>query len=101
MRPSPLLSIHAAMTRTDADGNVVPGEPAGFADALAMVTRSAAFAAFAEDRAGRIAPGLPADLVLLDQLPDGGVPPSVWWTLIGGRAGFVAGDAPPYPVGMQ
>jgi predicted amidohydrolase YtcJ len=98
VRPSTLLGVHAAMTRQGNDGATMPGDPAGLDDALAMVTRSAAFAAFAEDRAGRIAPGLPADLVLLDRAPGSTTLPAMLWTLIGGGPVYVADHAPPFPV---
>ncbi|MGE0539141.1 MAG: amidohydrolase [Dehalococcoidia bacterium] len=97
VRPSPLLGVHAAMTRRDAEGAILPGDPAGLDDALAMVTRSAAYAAFADDRFGTIAPGLPADLVLLNEMPGGTNLPSVLWTVIGGRPVYVADGAPPFP----
>jgi predicted amidohydrolase YtcJ len=95
--PSPLLGIHAAITRQSADSVTMPGEPAGLDQALAMVTRSAAYAAFADDRAGVIAPGRQADLVLLDREPNRVRLPRVLWTVIGGRPAFVADHAPPFP----
>jgi predicted amidohydrolase YtcJ len=95
---SPLHSIHAAITREGVDGVTIPGEPAGLDDALAMVTRSAAFAAFAGDRAGIIAPGRPANLVLLDREPGRTALPLVLWTVIDGRPAFVADRAPSFPM---
>ena len=95
--PSPLTSLRAAMRRQSSAGTVLPGEGAAAEAALAMVTRNAAFSAFAEHFAGTIAPGAPADLVLLSDEPDAGdAPPAVWWTVIAGAPLFVATDAPSF-----
>lgn len=96
-RPVPLIGVQAAVSRRSCIGERVPGTPAPLADALAMVTRAAAFCAFAERRAGTIAAGLPADLVLLSGEPGAAVPPVVWWTLLGGEPAYVAPGAPPFP----
>jgi len=87
---APLDAVRAAITRRDATGATLPGERATLADALVMITRAAAFAAFAEDRFGVIAPGKAADLVLLDSTPDTADAPRVWWTVIDGEAAYVA-----------
>jgi len=91
-----LDGVYAAIARRDAGGTLLPGETVEPEDALAMVTHSCAFAAFADTRIGSIAPGMSADLILLDHLPDASHRPHVLWTLIDGRAAYVAEDAPPF-----
>jgi predicted amidohydrolase YtcJ len=62
----PLAGIRAAMTRRTRAGTVVaPEQAVNFEQALAMWTSSAAQACGLEAMRGRIAPGMPADLVLL------------------------------------
>jgi predicted amidohydrolase YtcJ len=64
--PIPLDGIYAAVTRRTESGKVVtPNESIGIMEAVAMWTRSAAWAATLEDRAGIIAAGKRADLVVL------------------------------------
>jgi predicted amidohydrolase YtcJ len=97
--PAPVAAMTAAIDRSSAEGRSLPGRGASVETALALVTRSAAFAAFAEGEHGAIAPGRRADLVLLDALPGAGRRPRVWWTLLGGEPAYIAGGAPPYAVG--
>jgi predicted amidohydrolase YtcJ len=93
--PSPLTSLRAAMDRRSRTGARIPGVPAGLADALTIVTRAAAFCAFSEQLAGTIAPGMPADLVLLSGLPAPNAPdPAVWWTIRAGEVLYVSPEAP-------
>jgi hypothetical protein len=62
----PLAGIRAAMMRRTGTGAVVgSGQAVSFEHALAMWTSSAAEACGVENARGRIAPGMPADLVLL------------------------------------
>lgn len=65
----PLLGIYAAVTRQTLDGEPpggwYPDERIGLEDALEAYTVSAAYAEFAEDWKGRLAPGYAADLVVL------------------------------------
>jgi predicted amidohydrolase YtcJ len=64
--PIPLDGIYAAVTRRTESGKAVtPNESIGIMEAVAMWTRSAAWAATLEDRAGIIAAGKRADLVVL------------------------------------
>jgi hypothetical protein len=69
----PFVQLHTAVSRTDAegrpDGGWVPGERLSVAEALACYTWGSAYAAFAEDRRGTIAPGRDADLAVLDRDP--------------------------------
>ena len=70
---NPLLGFYAAVTRQDLDGKPAggwrPQEKLTRREALALFTADAAFAAFEEDRRGRIAPGFDADLSVFDRDP--------------------------------
>lgn len=91
---SPLAGIHAALTRQDRSG-----EPPGgwhpehrltLEEALRAYTADAAYASFEEDRKGRVAPGLWADLTVLDRditaIPPSEIPRAgVALTVVGGR----------------
>lgn len=67
---NPLLGIHAAVTARTLDGKVfVPEQSLTFEEALYAYTRDAAFALFAENEVGRLAPGLAADFVVLERDP--------------------------------
>ncbi len=67
----PLRGIYAAVTRRTLDGKNpkgwVPGEKITVEEALRAYTAGNAYAVFAEDRRGKLAPGYLADLVLLDR----------------------------------
>ncbi|MBK9383559.1 MAG: amidohydrolase [Planctomycetes bacterium] len=69
----PRLGIFAALTRTHADGTPRGGwfaeQRLGEAEALDAFSAGAAWAAFAEDRRGRIAAGFDADLSVFDPDP--------------------------------
>jgi predicted amidohydrolase YtcJ len=68
---SPYIALNNAVNRQTVDGEPaggwLPGERLTIADALEAYTAGGAFAAFADHRRGRIAPGLDADLVVLDR----------------------------------
>ncbi len=72
--PNPFRGIHAALTRRRADGS--PG-PAGWhpeqrlslQQAIEGFTTGAAYAAYAENRQGRLAKGMLADLIVLKNDP--------------------------------
>jgi hypothetical protein len=72
----PLEGLYAARTRTHADGTPIggwrPEEAVDARTALWLYTAGGAWAAFAEDELGVIAPGYRADLVVLDGDPVGG-----------------------------
>lgn len=93
----PLLGVYAAVTRSTLDGahpeGWIPDQRVSVSEALAGYTRDAARAGFAEERVGRLAPGMLADLVILDRSPFA-VEPSeledlqVVMTVVGGRTVF-------------
>jgi predicted amidohydrolase YtcJ len=64
--PSPLDGMRAAHDRRTDSGDVIPGRPLDIDIALAAHTRGAAHAAWSEHDQGRIAPGMRADMALLD-----------------------------------
>jgi len=70
--PNPFLGLHAAVTRRRADGSPsaegwYPEQKLTLAEALRAYTFGAAYAANAEHRIGRLAPGYLADLIVLEQ----------------------------------
>jgi hypothetical protein len=69
----PFAGLAAAMSRTGPDGQPFggwrPEEAVSRETALDGFTRSAAYAAFAEDRLGTLMPGMRADFVLVDGDP--------------------------------
>lgn len=71
--PDPFAGLAAAITREDAKGEPFggwqPQERVSRETALAGFTTGAAYAAFAEDKVGRLAPGLWADFILVDRDP--------------------------------
>ncbi len=72
--PNPFLGIHAAVTRRRADGTPSaegwhPEQRLTVQQAIEGFTTGAAYAAYAEDRLGKLAPGYLADLIVLDKDP--------------------------------
>jgi predicted amidohydrolase YtcJ len=69
----PRLGLFAAVTRQDPQGRPpggwYPGQRLSLLEALSGFTADAAHAGFDEQRSGRLAPGLAADFVILDQDP--------------------------------
>ena len=69
----PFAGLAAAITREDAKGEPFggwqPQERVSREAALAGFTTGAAYAGFAEDKIGRLAPGMQADFILLDRDP--------------------------------
>ena len=67
---NPFPGIAAAISRTDAQGQPFggwhPEEAVSRETALDGFTRSAAYAAFAEDRLGTLMPGMRADFLIVD-----------------------------------
>jgi predicted amidohydrolase YtcJ len=71
--PAPFLGLAAAISRQGADGQPAggwqPQERLTLAQAMAAYTSGAAYAMFAEDRLGLIAPGKKADFLFVDRDP--------------------------------
>lgn len=71
--PDPFAGIAAAITREDAKGEPFggwrPEDRVSREQALAGFTSWGAYAGFAEDRLGRLEPGMRADFILIDQDP--------------------------------
>ncbi len=67
----PMLEIHAAVRRTtpsgDPEGGYLVAEALPVADALAAATWGSAYAEHAEAERGHLAPGVLADLIVLDR----------------------------------
>ncbi len=104
---NPLLGFYAAVTRQDLEGKPPGGwrreERLTRPEALALFTSDAAWAAFEEDRRGRIAAGYDADLTVFGRDPmavaEKEIPRiPVVLTLVGGRVaygqGLTAGKTP-------
>ncbi|PZU56935.1 MAG: metal-dependent hydrolase [Sphingobium sp.] len=68
---NPFPGIAVAMTREDAQGEPAggwtPAQRIGFEEALTAFTRGGAYASFAEDRFGTLAPGQRADFLIIDR----------------------------------
>jgi predicted amidohydrolase YtcJ len=97
--PTPLEGIYAAVTRRTLDDKHpdgwVPAQKIPVEEALRAYTRGAAYASFEERDKGAIAPGMLADLVLIDRDPRAIPPPEirnlkVVRTIIGGRTVYPA-----------
>ncbi len=94
---SPILGIHAAVTRQTLGGDHpegwVPQQKITVEEALRAYTVEGAYASFDEDNRGRLRPGMLADFVLLDQDltkigPDEIVRTNVLRTVVGGKTVF-------------
>jgi predicted amidohydrolase YtcJ len=93
----PLLGFYAAVTRMDLSGRPAGGwyssQKLTRPEALALFTSGAAYAAFEEQRRGRIAPGMDADLTVLERdpiaVPEREIPNiPVVLTVVGGRISY-------------
>jgi hypothetical protein len=72
--PNPFWGLHAAVTRRRADGSPsadgwYPEQKLFMTQAFAGYTLGAAYAAYMEDRLGRLAPNFLADLIVLEKDP--------------------------------
>jgi len=97
---NPLLGFYAAVTRQDLSGQPSggwrPEEKLSREQALALFTSDAAYAAFEENRRGRIAPGFEADFSVFAEDPvvaQAQRIPSipVVLTMVGGRVAYGRG----------
>jgi predicted amidohydrolase YtcJ len=80
--PNAFFGLHAAVTRQDRSGEPPggwrPQEAVSLKEAFAGFTTGAAYAGFAEDRVGRLAPGYWADFVIVDRDPFEISPSDLW-----------------------
>jgi predicted amidohydrolase YtcJ len=100
----PVQMIYAAVTRKTLDGyperGWYPDQRLTVQEALEAHTVNAAYAAFEDDRKGKLAPGYLADLAVLSQdlfevAPDAIKDVRVLRTMVGGRWVYVAGTLTP------
>jgi predicted amidohydrolase YtcJ len=96
--PDPLLGIAAAVTRRTSDGKNpggwVPAQKISVAEALRAYTWANAYAVFMEKQRGTLAPGMLADLAIVDRNlftipPDSLDQARVRVTIVGGKIVFV------------
>ena len=84
--PTPFVGLAAAINRQGADGQPAggwqPQERLTLAQALTAYTAGAAYAMFAEDRLGRIAPGKKADFLFVDRDPTTATPDALRQTRV-------------------
>ena len=101
--PDPLYGLHAAVTRTDREGNPLGGwradEKLTREQALSLFTEWAAYALFEENRLGKLFPGYKADFILLAEdyfeQPEGDIWKNrVLATVIAGRVVYAAEGSP-------
>ena len=100
---TPLEGIYAAVTRRTLDGKHpngwVPEQKIGVEDALRAYTTEGAFASFEESEKGALAPGMLADVVIVDRDLTA-IPPEtirearIMYTIVGGRIVFDRGTKP-------
>jgi predicted amidohydrolase YtcJ len=90
----PFIALNNAINRQTTDGHPtggwLPGERLSVSEALEAYTAGSAFAAHAENRRGRVSPGMDADIVILDRDllaagPSAIIGASVRLTVLGGR----------------
>lgn len=84
--PTPFVGLAAAISRQGADGQPTggwqPQERLTLAQAINAYTSGAAYAMFAEDRLGRIAPGKKADFLFVDRDPTTATPDTLRQTKV-------------------
>jgi predicted amidohydrolase YtcJ len=94
---SPFRGIYAALTRMSEDGrkSYYPAQKINSEQAIAAYTTGSAFAEFAEKQKGKLAPGMLADFVVLNQditaaLPSKILETKVLRTVVGGKTVYEA-----------
>ncbi len=94
---SPFRGIYAALTRASEDGKKTyyPEQKLNIEQAIAAYTTGSAFAEFAEKQKGKLAPGMLADFIVLDQDITAALPPKisdikVLRTVVGGKTVYEA-----------
>jgi len=95
---SPFRGLYAAIARKSEDGRqeYYPDEKLTIIEAIAAYTRGSAYAEFAENQKGVLAPGMLADFVVLDRdltriSPEEILTTQVLRTVVGGRAVYIRG----------
>lgn len=89
----PLLTSARGVTRRTSKGSVIGHDQSvPYGEWLRAYTAGAAYAGGQEHERGRLAPGLRADLVVLDGALDAEQPPSVAETWVGGERRYVAAE---------
>ncbi|QEH34447.1 D-aminoacylase [Aquisphaera giovannonii] len=97
---NPFWGIYAAITRRDAEGRPEggwhPEQTLSLEETLRAFTAGAAFAGFAEGRAGILRPGMQADLTVVDRdlfrvSPEELLASKVVMTIVGGKVAFGGG----------
>ena len=94
---TPFRGIYAALTRSSEDGKKTyyPDQKLNIEQAISAYTTGAAFAEFAEKQKGKLAPGMLADFIVLDQDITAALPPKileikVLRTVVGGKTVYEA-----------
>jgi predicted amidohydrolase YtcJ len=94
---TPFRGIYAALTRMNEAGtkSYYPDQKLNIEPALAAYTTGSAFAEFAEKEKGKLAPGMLADFVVLDQDITAALPPKILQTkvlrtVVGGKTVYEA-----------
>jgi predicted amidohydrolase YtcJ len=89
---TPFRGIYAALTRMSEDGkkSYYPAQKLNIEQVIAAYTTGSAFAEFSEKQKGKLAPGMLADFVVLDQDITAALPPKiletkVLRTVVGGK----------------
>jgi predicted amidohydrolase YtcJ len=99
---SPIANFYSAITRQDAAGKLqtpfAPEQRMNRLETLLGMTEYGAYAAFCDDRRGRLMPGMSADVVVLDHDLLGAHPDviphtGVMATIVGGEVVYQAGEA--------
>ena len=94
---TPFRGIYAALTRMSEDGrkSYYPSQKINIEQAISAYTTGSAFAEFAEKQKGKLAPGMLADFVVLDQDITAALPPKILQTkvlrtVVGGKTVYEA-----------
>jgi predicted amidohydrolase YtcJ len=93
---TPFRGVYAALTRMSEDGRkTCPGQKLNIEQTLAAYTTGAAYAEFAEKQKGKLAPGMLADFIVLDQDITSAAPAKiletkVLRTVVGGKTVYEA-----------
>jgi predicted amidohydrolase YtcJ len=94
---TPFRGIYSALTRMSEDGkkSYYPAQKLNIEQAIAAYTTGSAFAEFDEKQKGKLAPGMLADFVVLDQDITAALPPKILQTkvlrtVVGGKTVYEA-----------